>query len=92
MLAEAAWAAEEGHCEFSLVERLEGLLERLGMCREIPPVSRNALRDAVAVDKKREGGTINTAIPVHLGEVRLLRIPMSEVSRMLDRVPVAEEK
>jgi 3-dehydroquinate synthase len=92
MLAEAAWAADNGHCDGSLVERLGALLASLEMCREIPPVSPGALRDAVAVDKKREGGTIQTAIPVQLGEVRLVRIPMSEVSRMLDRVPVAEEK
>ena len=92
MLAETAWGVGNSRCIPEVSERLEVLLGRLQMCMEIPAVAREALQDAVMVDKKREGGTILTAMPVRIGEVRLCRMPMSEVLEMLDRVPVAAEE
>jgi 3-dehydroquinate synthase len=92
MRAETAWAVDKGLCGEDVLERLSGVLSSLRMCQEIPFVREQDLHRAVGVDKKREGGTIELAMPVRLGQVRLHRLPMSEVTKMLDWVPVAGEE
>ena len=92
MLAETAWAVENGHCSEEVYRRLDRLLSRLQMCRSVPSVRAGSLKEAVKVDKKRVGGTILTAMPVRIGEVRLCRLPMSQVLEMLDRLSVDVEE
>lgn len=92
MLAETAWAVDQGLCDAQVYHRLDSVLERLEMCRRAPEVASDVLADTVAVDKKREGGTIEMAMPIQIGTVELHRVPIVEVLEMLNRVAVAGEE
>ncbi len=72
MVEEARLAERIGLAGKGLAEEIAGCLRGLGLPTEIPPgLSREAIRQAMRVDKKKAGGTVRFALPVRVGEVRV---------------------
>ena len=69
MVVATGLAVRLGICEPDLLPRLVGLLERLGLPVQPPPLAPEAIWEAMASDKKRRGGVLSFVLPVHLGQV-----------------------
>ncbi len=80
MLAEARLAVARGEAEPALPERIEGLLDRLGLPISWPDADPGALLDATKMDKKRAHGRITVTIPCRIGEVRLESLLPNELT------------
>lgn len=75
MVAEALWAESEGICEPGVALRLTALLAELGLPTASQTWSAPTIRDAVGVDKKREGGMLRLPVPVRVGASTIHRTP-----------------
>jgi shikimate kinase/3-dehydroquinate synthase len=71
MVAEA-WIAEQiGMTEPGLSAQIKDVCARLGLPTEVPRnLPRQAILDAMQVDKKRSGGRVRFALPQRIGEVK----------------------
>jgi len=74
MVAEARLAEKIGLTEAGggLVERIAETLSALNLPVEIPPeLPREAILQAMRLDKKKASGVVKFALPVKIGEVRV---------------------
>jgi shikimate kinase/3-dehydroquinate synthase len=72
MVAEARISEGIGLAEDGLVERLEAVLDRIGLPTAIPrTLNRSEILDAMVHDKKRVAKTQRFSLPVSIGEVRI---------------------
>lgn len=69
LVAAARLSADLGHCGLGLVERIEGLLTRLGLPTRIPGLEAAALLRAMGSDKKKMGGRLRFVLLRDVGEV-----------------------
>lgn len=70
MVAEARLAERLGIAEPGLAETIASALAAVGLPTTIPPgMNRDAIRQAMQVDKKKAGGKIYVALPKKIGEV-----------------------
>jgi 3-dehydroquinate synthetase len=69
-VAEARLAERLGIAERGLVDRIAGVLDRIGLPTTYGNATAVQLRTAMAVDKKKAGTALRFALPVHIGEVR----------------------
>lgn len=70
MVAEARLSERIGLASKGLADEIEALLRGLGLPVKLPRgVSRDSIREAMQVDKKRASGKIHFALPVRIGEV-----------------------
>jgi 3-dehydroquinate synthase len=67
-----AWIAEQiGLAEPGLSDQIKDVCARLGLPTEVPgKMPRDAILDAMQVDKKRAGGRVRFALPSRVGEVK----------------------
>ena len=71
MVAEAHLAERIGLADQGLTKEIKRTLSGLGLPNEIPSgLNRQAILDAIRVDKKRSKGQAHFALPVRLGEVK----------------------
>ena len=71
MVAEAHLAERIGLADQGLADEIKRTLSNLGLPTEIPgSLKRQAILDAILVDKKRSKGQAHFALPVRLGEVK----------------------
>ena len=75
MLAETRWAVARAACEPTAADRLETLLQRLGLPTVPPPIERKALETAAGIDKKVAHGILATAVLERVGWARHDQIP-----------------
>jgi shikimate kinase/3-dehydroquinate synthase len=69
MVAETRLAERVGLAQRGLTERIADLLKRVGLPVEIPQaLDRQALLDAMRLDKKRQAGKICFSLPLQLGK------------------------
>jgi shikimate kinase / 3-dehydroquinate synthase len=79
MAAEAHLAEQMGIAEAGLAETIAQTLEQIGLPTRIPKdLNRQAIRQAMGVDKKRYAGKLRFALPRSIGEV----IPGIEVTNL----------
>ncbi|MCP4541788.1 MAG: 3-dehydroquinate synthase [Chloroflexi bacterium] len=71
MVAAARIAVELGWAEPSLVERIEATLSAWGLTVRCPFFDANAIREAMAHDKKRRGRSLRWVLPRAIGEVEI---------------------
>ena len=72
MIAATALAIDLGRCEPGLLDRLTGLLKRIGlptMAADLPPTE--TLMATMRLDKKVEGGKLRLVLPRTMGEVEV---------------------
>lgn len=69
LVAAARLSADLGHCGPGLVERIEGVLTRLGLPTRIPGLEPAALLRAMGSDKKKAGGRLRFILLRDVGEV-----------------------
>ena len=65
--------------------RIAGALGRLGF-RLTPPVSMDRMLEAVAADKKREGGTLHVVLPTGIGSCTVCDMPLGEFRALMGAV------
>ena len=65
--------------------RIAGALGRLGF-RLTPPVSMDRMLEAVAADKKREGGTLHVVLPTGIGSCTVCDMPLGEFRALMEAV------
>ncbi|MFQ5578623.1 MAG: 3-dehydroquinate synthase [Anaerolineae bacterium] len=71
LVAEARLSERLGLAQPGLSETIAGTLRGLGLPTEIPPhLERAAIIRTMHMDKKRKGGVVRFALPVHVGEVK----------------------
>lgn len=84
----AAWLAQRVGllAQPDLPERLEALLLRFGLPVRMPPgTDLAAVRAAMALDKKAEGGQIRWVLPVRIGQVQVTRhVQPADVEAVLE--------
>jgi 3-dehydroquinate synthetase len=69
MVAETRLAEKIGLAEAALADRIADLLISTGLPTEIPPyLDRQALLNAMRVDKKRQAGKTRFSLPVRMGK------------------------
>lgn len=70
MLAACRIACDMGICEWETLERVEGLLSRVGLPLCVPSgVDFNEVLEAMRRDKKVSKGKLRFVLPLHIGEV-----------------------
>jgi 3-dehydroquinate synthetase len=74
-VAASRMAVALGRCEPALAERIERLLERLGLPVNVAGYSVAAIHAAMAQDKKRSGKKLRFIIPQALGDVAVIDDP-----------------
>lgn len=84
LLAEARCAVALGLAEPSLPGRIAALSRALGLPTELPPLPPDALRAAMAFDKKRTRGTLTVALPIEIGRACLHAV---EPAVLLEAIP-----
>lgn len=75
MVAEARLAERLGWIEDSTTERLEALLQALGLPMAAPELDTKALCQAMTRDKKNRGGRVRFVLPRGIGRVELTDAP-----------------
>ncbi len=75
MVAASRMAVALGRCEPALAERIERLLERLGLPTRAPGYAVEAVYAAMGHDKKRAGKTLRFVVPQALGQVVVIDDP-----------------
>lgn len=84
LVAETRWAARRGWCEDpQLHERLARLLARMGLPYEAPKAPLDAVLAALGVDKKRGEGNLRVPVPVRVGQVIAVELPLDSLSDLL---------
>jgi 3-dehydroquinate synthase len=81
MVAAANMAVELGRCDTALAERIYTLLDRLGLPVSVSGYSVEAIRAAMAQDKKRSGKKLRFIIPQALGDVVMIDDPGEAIVR-----------
>jgi shikimate kinase / 3-dehydroquinate synthase len=81
LVAAANMAAELGHCEPALAERITRLLDRLGLPICAPGYDAGAVLAAMGHDKKRAGKKLRFIVPQALGKVVVIDDPGEDVVR-----------
>jgi len=71
MVAAARLARAMGLCDVALVERLCGLLERIGLPTEPPPLNPERVLEVLAHDKKVRRGRLVMVLPRAIGSVEI---------------------
>jgi 3-dehydroquinate synthetase len=70
-VVEADISVQMGLAQAGLVEDITQTLQGLGLPTRAPDgIDRQAVRQAMSLDKKREGGKVRFALPVRIGEVK----------------------
>jgi 3-dehydroquinate synthetase len=71
MVAEAQLGEFVGITDAGLADEIESILHKLKLPTKIPEdLDRQALLNAMRVDKKKAGGRVLFALPVRVGDVR----------------------
>jgi shikimate kinase / 3-dehydroquinate synthase len=71
MVIEADIAEQLGLAEAGLAEEIAQTLQGLGLPTHAPAgIDRQAVRQAMSLDKKRESGKVRFALPIRIGEVK----------------------
>ncbi|MDP6935457.1 MAG: 3-dehydroquinate synthase [Myxococcota bacterium] len=83
-LAETRWSQARGRCDPGVVDRLERVLDQLGLPARPPPFDWQRLVESAGYDKKRARGTMNIAIIEEMGRVSLDSLSVGEIDEMLD--------
>jgi 3-dehydroquinate synthase len=84
LVAETAWAEDTGLTEEpGLARRVSDLVDALGMPSAIPDLDATRLEAAMRVDKKTHGDMLRVPAPMRVGEVRLVDLPLHNVSHLL---------
>jgi 3-dehydroquinate synthase len=87
MVAESRLAERLGWIDSGLTDRLAQLLRLLGLPTTAPGLDRQALLDAMTLDKKNKGGRIRFVLPRSLGQVELTDAPTeADVLAVLDEL------
>jgi len=84
LIAECRWAAQNGHCPSTLPERLVRITQALGLPTEPPPgLRRQAVLDAMAVDKKAARDILHVPVPAGAGTSVCIPLPLSALDALL---------
>jgi len=84
MVAAARIAQKMKLCESELVERLKGLLEKLGLPTEVEGLPAKKLIAGLAIDKKVSAGLVNFVLPEKMGKVVIRNdVPVSVIRQVL---------
>jgi 3-dehydroquinate synthase len=87
MAAAGALARAQGRLSAPDAERIEALLQALGLpVRLRAPLAAEALLAAMRLDKKARGGELRFVLARSIGEVELAAVPAEEVARALQAV------
>jgi len=73
MVIAARLAHKSGLCGRDVEVRVEALLSSLGLPVKFPDLPASGVLDAIAVDKKSEGGKVKFVLPTRIGEVVITR-------------------
>ncbi len=84
LVAELTWASREGWVASELVQRVRAVLERLGLRSSAPDLDAGALVTAMRLDKKGRGDTMVLPVVTSPGVWRLVPLPMSRLSELLN--------
>lgn len=87
LVAEARWGEARGLVEAGLADRIEALVEHLGVPRVPEGLDRDALWRAVTVDKKRRGDTLRVPLVVCPGAVSIVDVLLSDAHDLLEVLP-----
>ena len=87
VLASAYLAQINRHCQPELPERIEDVLDRLGLPTQLSGLDPAAVITAMSTDKKRRGGRVRFVLPHAIGIVAVHDdIEPGQVQQALDRV------
>lgn len=87
IVAAARIAVELGRAEPTLPERIEAALGRWGLPTRCPPFAADAIWDAMAHDKKKQGHSLRWALPRAVGIVEIVeQVPEDIVKTILRRL------
>ena len=81
LVASAQMAAMLGRCTPELAERIEALVDRMGLPTSVSGYDIDAVMAAMLHDKKRSGKTLRFVIPQALGDVVVIDNPGDEYVR-----------
>jgi len=81
LVASAQMAATLGRCTPELAERIEALVDRMGLPTSVSGYDIDAVMAAMSHDKKRSGKTLRFVIPQALGDVVVIDNPGDEYVR-----------
>ena len=88
LIAETRWAIRTGHCvDNALADRLTRILGALGLPTTPPDTRHEALVAAMQLDKKSSSDTIVLPVPVRVGEMKLVRVPRTQLSELVSETP-----
>ena len=83
ILAAARMAVAMSLCPPTVAERIEKLLERIGLPVHLPHLDRQAILNAISRDKKSRSGVLRLVLPEKIGSVVLVENPDL---RLIDRI------
>jgi 3-dehydroquinate synthase len=72
-------SVDQGLCTKAEGEKILALLEKLELPTEIPQMDKNLLLDALQIDKKKQGKTINFVFINKIGQVQVREILPGEI-------------
>ncbi len=88
LVCAARLAQRRAMCDATLVERIKGLLQQIGLPTCVPrALTSDALVNAMQADKKRVGARLRFVLPCTLGEVVIVDdVSQDEVKQMIEEV------
>lgn len=86
MLMAAGFSAELGLCDATLVDRIKGLLDSLGLPTGVPKLSPDDILDSIFLDKKVMAGRVRFVLLKGLGEVVIEEVDEDKISSYLKKI------
>ena len=84
LVLEARWALREGHCvDQEFPDRLERLLDCLGLPTRLPDVDKVRVTQAMRLDKKMAGDNLVLPVPLRSGHYVLIEVDRDDLQEIL---------
>jgi 3-dehydroquinate synthetase len=91
LAVEAQVASRLGLAGAALPHRIEALLDAWGLPVRCPPYRTSSILKAAAFDKKKRGSRMRWALPIRIGEVRIVEdVPLELVANVLQQMGAGE--